>query len=46
MPEKGQSPAAAAAKLVLDPEASDETFAAMWDIVTTFWHRNYEGLLL
>jgi hypothetical protein len=46
MPEKGQSPAAAAAKLVLDPEASDETFAAMWDIVTKFWHRNYEGLLL
>ena len=39
-------PAAAAAKLAMDPTASDETFTALWDIITSFWCRNYEDVLL
>ena len=39
-------PAAAAAKLAIDLAVSDETFTALWDIVTSFWRRNYEGIML
>ena len=39
-------PAAAAAKLAMDSAASDETFTALWDTVTNYWRRNYEGVLL
>ena len=41
-----QFPATAAAKLAMDLEGSDETFAGLWDIVASFWHRNYKGTLL
>ena len=39
-------PEEAGEQLVIDPEASEEMYTALWDIITSFSHRNYKGILL
>jgi hypothetical protein len=36
--------AAAAAKLTIDPSSAFEEYAIIWDMVTRYWRRSYDGI--